>query len=231
MESPSDRLLEIRERLASAARKAGRDPAEIELMAVSKNFPAPTIREVAESGHLLFGENRVQEAESKIPELPTRLRWHLIGHLQSNKIRKALPLFEAIHSIDSLELARSLNRVAAELGLFPKVYLQANLAAEASKYGFTESTLVSHLDELLGLDHLEILGLMTIPPVREDPEDSRADFAALRELRDRLAQRAGIPLSGLSMGMSDDFPIAIEEGATIVRVGSALFGSRTQPGS
>jgi pyridoxal phosphate enzyme (YggS family) len=226
METPADRLLVLRERLEAAARKAGREPGEIELMAVSKNFPAPVIREVVESGQLLFGENRVQEAESKIPDLPARLRWHLIGHLQSNKIRKALPLFEAIHSIDSLDIARGVNRVATELGLFPKVYLQANLAEEASKYGFGEQALLRHLDELLALDHLEILGLMTIPPVREDPEESRADFAALRELRDRLATRAGIPLDGLSMGMSDDFPIAIEEGATIVRVGSALFGPR-----
>jgi pyridoxal phosphate enzyme (YggS family) len=226
METPADRLLVLRERLESAARKAGRDPSEIELMAVSKNFPASVIREVAESGQLLFGENRVQEAESKIPDLPARLRWHLIGHLQSNKIRKALPLFEAIHSIDSMEIAHGVNRIAAELGLFPKVYLQANLAEEASKHGFSEAALSRHLDDLLGLDHLEILGLMTIPPVREDPEESRADFAALRELRDHLAARAGIPLDGLSMGMSDDFPIAIEEGATIVRVGSALFGSR-----
>lgn len=226
MESPPDRLLAIRERLNAAARKAGRDPGAIELMAVSKNFPVPVIREVVDCGQLLFGENRVQEAESKIPELPSRLRWHLIGHLQSNKIRKALALFETIHSLDSLDLARALNRVAAELGLFPKVYLQANLAAETSKYGFTETALVHHLDELLALDHLEILGLMAIPPVRDDPEESRTDFAALRELRDRLATRAGIPLSGLSMGMSDDFPIAIEEGSTVVRVGSALFGSR-----
>ena len=226
METPADRLLVLRERLEAAARKAGREPGEIELMAVSKNFPASVIREVVESGQLLFGENRVQEAESKIPDLPARLRWHLIGHLQSNKIRKALPLFEAIHSIDSLDIARGVNRVATELGLFPKVYLQANLAEEASKYGFGEQALLRHLDELLALDHLEILGLMTIPPVRGDPEESRADFAALRELRDRLATRAGIPLDGLSMGMSDDFPIAIEEGATIVRVGSALFGPR-----
>ena len=226
MDTPSNRLIEIRDRLATAARKAGRDPESIELMAVSKNFPAAVVREVAEAGQLLFGENRVQEAEGKIPELPGRLRWHLIGHLQSNKIRKALPLFECIHSIDSLDLARAVNRVAAELGVFPKVYLQANLAKEASKYGFSEADFEQCLDELLGLDHLEILGLMTIPPVRPDPEVSRADFAALRDLRDRLAVRAGIPLGGLSMGMSDDFPVAIEEGATVVRVGSALFGAR-----
>lgn len=226
METPADRLLIVRERLDSAARTAGRDPREIALMAVAKNFPAPVVREVAEAGQILFGENRVQEAESKIPDLPARLRWHLIGHLQSNKIRKALPLFEAIHSIDSLDLARNVNRVASELGLFPKVYLQANLAGEASKYGFTEHELLVQLDDLLALDHLEILGLMAIPPTRPDPEESRADFAELRELRDRLANRAGIPLDGLSMGMSDDFPIAIEEGATVVRVGSALFGPR-----
>ncbi len=216
----------IRERLEAAARKAGRAPGDIELMAVSKNFPAAVVREAVDAGQLLFGENRVQEAEGKIPELPSRLRWHLIGHLQSNKVRKALPLFEAIHSLDSLELAQAVNRLASELGLFPKVYIQANLAREASKFGFTKGDLETQLDEILGLERLHILGLMTIPPIRPDPEDSRGDFAALRELRDRLAVRSGIPLTGLSMGMSEDFPIAIEEGATIVRVGSALFGSR-----
>lgn len=226
MDTITDRLIHIRTQLADAARKAGRSPESIELMAVSKNFPAAVVREAADAGQSLFGENRVQEAEGKIPDLPSRLRWHLIGHLQSNKIRKALASFECIHSIDSLDLALAVNRVAAELGVFPKVYLQANLAREASKYGFSESDFTACLDDLLGLDHLEILGLMTIPPVRPDPADSRADFAALRELRDRLATRSGIPLTGLSMGMSGDFPIAIEEGATIVRVGSALFGAR-----
>lgn len=226
MDCPADRLLQIRECLESAVRTAGRSSGEVELMAVSKKVATAAIREVAESGQLLFGENRVQEAESKIPDLPAKLRWHLIGHLQSNKIRKALPLFEAIHSIDSLELAASVNRVAGEIGLFPKVYLQVNLADESSKFGFSEDAITRQLDDLLALERLEILGLMSIPPPREDPGESRADFVEVRELRDRLATRAGIPLSGLSMGMSHDFPIAIEEGATVVRVGSALFGER-----
>lgn len=227
MDSLADRLAAIQERLAEAAARSGRKPSTVELLAVSKTFPAARVREAVEAGHCLFGESRVQEAEPKIAELPARLRWHFVGHLQGNKVRKALPLFEAIHSIDSLELARSVDRVACELGLFPQVYLQANLAREASKFGFTRQDFERDLDELLGLGRLQIAGLMAIPPARPDPEESRADFAALRDLRDHLAARAGIPLPGLSMGMSDDFPVAVEEGATIVRVGTALFGSRT----
>jgi len=228
MDSLSDRLAALQARLAEAAARSGRAPSAVELLAVSKTFPAARVREAVEAGHCLFGESRVQEAEPKIAELPSRLRWHFVGHLQANKVRKALPLFEAIHSIDSLELARTVDRVAGELGLFPKVYLQANLAREASKFGFTREDFERDLDELLGLGRLQVVGLMAIPPVRPDPEESRADFAALRALRDHLEARAGIPLPGLSMGMSDDFPIAVEEGATIVRVGSALFGARTK---
>ncbi len=227
MDSLPDRLAAIQERLAEAAARSGRRPSAVELLAVSKTFPAARVREAVEAGHCLFGESRVQEAEPKIAELPARLRWHFVGHLQGNKVRKALPLFEAIHSIDSLELARTVDRVADELGLFPRIYLQANLAREASKFGFTREDFERDLDELLGLGRLQITGLMAIPPARPDPQESRADFAALRALRDHLESRAGIPLPGLSMGMSDDFPVAVEEGATIVRVGSALFGART----
>ena len=226
MNSSVDRLLAIQNQVAEATRRAGRPADSVELMAVSKNFSAEKVREVVDAGQVLFGENRVQEAESKIPDLPSKLRWHLIGHLQSNKVRRALPLFEVIHSVDSLELARQIQRVATELGLFPKVYLQANLARESSKYGFTREDFDSQYEEILQLDRLQVLGLMAIPPVRANSAESRADFVALRTLRDQLEVSGGVPLPGLSMGMSSDFPIAIEEGATIVRVGSALFGER-----
>ena len=229
MESISDRLNEIRGRLAEAALRSGRAPEAVELLAVSKTFPESSVREAMEAGQMLFGESRVQEAEGKIPGLPARLRWHFIGHLQGNKVRRALSLFEAIHSVSSLDLALAVDRLAGELGLFPKVFLQANLARESSKFGFTRDDLVRHLDTLLGLERVQILGLMAIPPLRPDPEESRADFAAMRRLRDELVARGGVPLPGLSMGMSDDFPVAVEEGATIVRVGSALFGRRPKP--
>ena len=230
MESISDRLERIRERVAEAAVRSGRPPEAVELLAVSKTFPESSVREAMEAGQDLFGESRVQEAEAKIPGLPSRLRWHFIGHLQGNKVRRALSLFEAIHSISSLDLARTVDRVAGELGVFPKIFLQANLARESSKHGFTRADFERDLEALLGLERVQIVGLMAIPPVRPDPEESRADFAALRGLRDHLVSLGGIPLPGLSMGMSDDFPIAIEEGSTIVRVGSALFGDRPKPG-
>jgi PLP dependent protein len=226
MDKLADRLADLRARIAAAAGRAGRPADAVELLAVAKTFPAEAVREAAAAGHILFGESRVQEAEAKIPQLPQSLRWHHIGHLQGNKVRRALPLFEALHGIDSAELAATVDRVAAELGLFPRVYLQVNLAGEASKFGFHPAALVAALEALLALPRLQIQGLMAIPPPRPSPGETRADFAALREFRDDLERRAGSPLPGLSMGMSDDFEPAIEEGATIVRVGSALFGKR-----
>lgn len=220
------RLAEIRERAADAAKRSGRLPAEVEVMVVSKTFPAELVRSAVDAGHLLFGENKVQESEGKVPSLPPGLRWHLIGHLQRNKVRKALPLFEAIHSIDSLKLARYVNGVAGELGVRPQVYLQINLGGEERKHGFRPEELGTVLEGVLELAHLEPAGLMCIPPAGPD---ARRWFAALRELRDSLGERAGNNLPGLSMGMSHDYEVAIEEGATIVRVGSAVFGSRTPP--
>jgi pyridoxal phosphate enzyme (YggS family) len=219
----------IRQRIATACERCGRAADSAALLAVSKTFPAETVRAAVEAGQILFGENRVQEAADKIPQLPEKLEWHLIGHLQKNKIRKALPLFPVIHSIDSLKLAQQVDRVAAELGLFPKVYLQVNIADDGAKFGFTVEQIEQQLDTLLDLEKLEIQGLMTIPAFTPEAEDSRKFFADLRELRDRLENKSGIPLPGLSMGMSHDFEVAIEEGATIVRVGSSLFGKRTQP--
>jgi len=221
-----DRLQAIRDRITTAASKAGRDPASVELLAVSKTFPVESIREAMDAGQFLFGENKVQEVLAKAPLLPAKVEWHLIGHLQSNKVRKILPLVRCIHSIDSLSLARDVDRIAAELGLFSKVFIEVNLAAESTKHGFNAETLRSSLEALYALRRLEIQGLMCIPPFDPDPTKSRPYFNQLRELRDELAQLGGAPLPLLSMGMSHDFEIAIEEGATIVRVGSAIFGER-----
>ncbi len=163
-----------------------------------------------------------------MPALPSKLRWHLIGHLQSNKVRKVLPLVDAVHSVDSLDLARDIQRIGGELGLFPKVYLEVNLAAESTKHGFKPADLrEGALDALYEMDRLHIQGLMCIPPFDPMPEKTRPYFATLRQLRDELEKRGRAPLPKLSMGMSHDFEVAIEEGATIVRVGSALFGERT----
>jgi pyridoxal phosphate enzyme (YggS family) len=226
MTAVEQNLSEIHVRIAAAAARSGRAVADVELVAVSKTFPAEAVREAWEAGQTLFGESRVQEAAAKIPELPGALRWHFIGHLQKNKVRRALPLFELFHGVDSLELARDIDRIAAEEGVFPRVLLEVNVAGEASKFGFRPDTLERELDALLALPRLQVEGLMTIAPYADEPEHSRPFFAALRELRDRLAASSGAPLTTLSMGMSGDFEIAIEEGATLVRVGTAIFGSR-----
>lgn len=226
MNDLQERIESIRSRIAAAAARCGRDPASVELLAVSKTFPVETIREAVEAGQLLFGENRVQELLAKAPQLPAKLQWHHIGHLQSNKVRKVLPVASYIHGIGSADLARDVDRIAAELGLRPKVYLEVNLAAEGSKHGFSAEKLRSSLEELCSLRRLEIQGLMCIPPFAADADASRPYFVQLRELRDELEKTGGAPLPLLSMGMSHDFEIAVEEGATIVRVGSAIFGGR-----
>lgn len=226
MESIAERIDHVRATIAAHAAKAGRNPAEIELVAVSKTHPADRIREVLEAGQTVFGESRVQEAKAKIPNLPGRARWHFIGHLQKNKIRHALPLFERFHSVDSLALAEDMDRIAAELGVFPEVLLEVNVAGESSKFGFSPDALQRDLEALLRLGRLQITGLMTIPPFAPDAEASRKYFVALRELRDRLVTGSGLGLPELSMGMSGDYGVAIEEGATLVRVGTAIFGPR-----
>jgi hypothetical protein len=226
MHSIAENLEAVREKISAAALRSGRASSDVSLVAVSKTHPAEVILEAVEAGQDLFGENRVQEAIAKIPQLPGRLRWHLIGHLQSNKIRKALPLFELIHGIDSIDLARDVDRIADELGLFPKVLLEVNVSGEGSKHGFEPSLLERQLEELLALPRLQMEGFMTMAPLAPDPEASRPHFRALCALRDRLAKHAGIPFSTLSMGMSGDYEVAVEEGATMVRVGSAIFGGR-----
>jgi pyridoxal phosphate enzyme (YggS family) len=220
------RLEQIRERITAACARAGRDPRSVELVAVSKTKPAELIQEAVDAGQSLFGENRVQEVMQKKPLLPARLRWHLIGPLQSNKVRKILPLVEMIEAVDSLDIARDINRIAAELGLHPKVLLEVNVATESSKHGFSAAQIRSQLEELYALDRLYIQGLMCIPPFDPSPEASRKYFIQLRTLKEELEKLGGAPLPVLSMGMSHDFEAAIEEGATLVRVGTAIFGGR-----
>jgi pyridoxal phosphate enzyme (YggS family) len=219
-------LTAVRERIARAADRSGRDATEITLVAVSKKIPAAAVRAAWDAGQAVFAESRVQEAAGKIAELPGALRWQFIGHLQTNKVRRALPLFELFHGVDSLDLARAMDRIAAEVGLFPRVLLEVNVAGEASKFGLSPDALDRDLDALLALPRLQIEGFMTIAPYADDPGESRPHFRALRELRDTIAARTDLPFGTLSMGMSGDFEVAVEEGATIVRVGTAIFGGR-----
>lgn len=227
MSEIAQRLAAVTTLIADTAIAAGRRPDEVTLVAVTKTHPPEVIRQAIDEGQLLFGENRVQEARSKIPLLPSRARWHLIGHLQKNKIRAALPLFELIHGVDSLELARDIDRIAGELGLFPKILLEINVAGESTKFGFKSGELRRDIEALLALERLHIGGLMTIAPMVEKADDARKYFAALRELRDSLQSDNNIALPELSMGMSGDYTAAIREGATMVRIGTAIFGPRS----
>jgi PLP dependent protein len=228
MSSIAENLERVREQIAQSAAKARRAIDEIELVAISKTHDSARVREAVEVGQTLFGESRVQEARVKIPELPSNLRWHFVGHLQKNKIRHALPLFELIHSIDSLGLAQDVNRIAEEDGLHPRVLLEVNVAGEGSKFGFQPNKLRGEMETLLALPRLSILGLMTIPPLAEEAEKSRRFFVQLRELRDQLQTEFNVDLAQLSMGMTQDFSVAIEEGASLVRVGTAIFGERSR---
>jgi pyridoxal phosphate enzyme (YggS family) len=220
------RLAAVRERIARACDKAQRDPAGVTLVAISKTVPAEVIREAIDAGQTLFGENRVQEALPKIEALAAAARWHLVGHLQKNKARHAAGAFELIHGVDDLALAVELDRRAAAAGLAQPVLVQANLAGEITKHGEGEAGLLPLVAGVAALPHLVLRGLMIIPPIVADPEASRPWFARLRALRDAAGARLGRTLPDLSMGMTDDFPVAVEEGATLVRVGRAIFGDR-----
>jgi pyridoxal phosphate enzyme (YggS family) len=226
MTSIAENLQRVREQIARAAVKSGRLPDDVDLVAISKTHPAEKIREAIEAGQTLFGESRVQEARAKIPELPSNIRWHFVGHLQKNKVRHALPLFEMIQSIDSLALAHDVDRIAQEEGLHPRILLEVNVAGEGSKFGFSPDNLREQMEALLGLSRVSILGLMTIPPITEEAAASRKYFIQLRELRDRLQSEFRVDLAQLSMGMTQDFVTAVEEGATLLRVGTAIFGER-----
>lgn len=221
-------LEKVKADIAEAARRAHRGADEIELVAVTKTHPPEAVREALAAGQVLFGESRVQEARAKIPLLSSRARWHFIGHLQKNKIRHALALgFELFHSVDSLALAQDFQRIADEEGARPRILVEINVAGEGSKFGFKPDLVRQQMETLLALHRLQIEGLMAIPPLAPKAENSRRYFVQLRELRDQLAQEFRVGLPQLSMGMSGDFIVAVEEGATLVRVGTAIFGTRS----
>ena len=224
--SVGSNLEDVLGQIADAAEQSGRDPGEVRLVAVSKTWPVEKIEEAVAAGQIVFGENKVQEILAKVPAMDPKLEWHLIGHLQKNKTRKVLPLCAMIHSVDSVELARQIDRIAGELSLCPEILLQVNVAGDSAKFGLGQEVASVVAEEVMGLPNLSLRGLMTVPAFEEDIEKVRPAFSALRELRDRIASQVGAELPELSMGMSHDFPIAIEEGATLVRVGSSIFGQR-----
>lgn len=219
----------IHQRIAAACGRAGRPVESVTLLAVSKGMPPEYVAAAAELGQVFFGENKVQEAKAKIPLSPSRCRWHMIGHLQSNKCRDAIQLFEMIESVDSVALGGELNKWAEKFSKRMPVLLEVNVAGEASKFGLKPEQVVEACLAINELPRLEVHGLMTIAPWTPEPEKVRPAFRRLRELKEQCEQRLGAPLPHLSMGMSGDFEVAIEEGATIVRVGTALFGPRPKP--
>lgn len=222
-----DQLGEIRNAIAGAAARAGRTAESITLLAVSKTFPVSDIMQAYADGQRIFGENRLQEAMEKMPQMPQDCEWHLIGPLQRNKVRKALEQgFALIQAVDSMKLAATISRIAGELRITARILLEVNIDGEASKHGFTPQQLEEEWEALTELPGLDIRGLMCIPAPVDDPQDARPAFAALRTLAEKLRKRGPLPLPELSMGMSHDFEVAVEEGATIVRVGSAIFGKR-----
>ncbi len=229
MTQVADQLAAVQREIAEAAVQAGRDPATVRLVAVSKTHPAESVVAAAEAGQHVFGESRVQEAREKIPSCPPGLVWHFIGHLQKNKVRQALPLFGFFHSIDSTALAQAIDRIAGESGRTVEGLLEVNVSGEETKHGFTPEQLRAEFPALAKLPHLRICGLMTMAPYSDDPEEARPFFRALRQMRDELQSVHGHPLPELSMGMSGDFAPAIGEGATLVRIGSSIFGARPLP--
>jgi len=226
------RVTAVRERLTRAAARAGRDPSDVRLVAVSKTHPAEAVRQAWDAGLRDFGENKVQEAEGKIAalsDLRSTSRWHLIGHLQGNKVRKAAGLFDCVHSIDDSDIALRLDRAAGEAGRTVDGLVQVDLAAQAGKFGMAEEQLGPALERMRGCAALRVVGLMGFPPYEDVPERTRGFFARLRELRDTMAERGLLQGRELSMGMSHDLEVAVEEGSTMVRIGTALFGERPRP--
>jgi hypothetical protein len=224
-------LKAVQQRIEAACARAGREPGAVTLVAVMKGQPPEAVCAAAALGLGLFGENKVQEAKAKIPLCPGRLRWHMVGHLQSNKCRDAVGLFEMVQSVDSLRVAEDLNQRAEQAAKTMPVLLEVNAVGEASKFGCRPDQLLADLGRIHALPRLEIRGLMTVPPWALDPEKVRPVFRQMRELKQRCEQLLGAPLPHLSMGMSGDFEVAIEEGATMVRVGTALFGARIKAGT
>jgi pyridoxal phosphate enzyme (YggS family) len=226
--SIADNLKTIMDRIAAAAQRAGREPFSTKLVAVTKTVNVERIREAVAAGAVILGENRVQEAKEKIKQLSAIASWHLIGHLQTNKAKYAVKLFDMIHSVDSLELAKELDKQAAKIGKIQNVLVEVSIAGEASKAGVSVADVVGLVKDAAKLKNISIKGLMTIPPFLDNPEEVRPYFRALRELATSITKEniSGVSMQELSMGMSEDFETAVEEGATIVRVGSAIFGKR-----
>ncbi len=225
----SNNLDSIRAQIASACAKVVRPLDSVRLLAVSKTYGPEYVRAAAACGQTCFGENRVQEAAAKIPECPGHLQWHLIGHVQSNKAAQAARLFDWVHSVDSVKLLEALDRHAAEAGRTLQVLIQVSVSGERAKSGLAPEEVPGLLERSNTLHHVEVRGLMTIPPLSEDPEKARPFFRRLRELRDEWAAKLGMDLTELSMGMTHDLLVAIEEGATFVRVGTGIFGARNTP--
>ena len=224
--SLTENLDSIQQRIRAACERAGRRPDSVTLLAVTKGQPPDVVNEAGRLGLTYFGENKIQEAKAKIPLCSGKLRWHFIGHLQTNKCRDAVELFEMVQSVDSLYVAQEISKRADQAGKTVRILLEVNLAGEASKFGYRPEAVEAELNQINSLPRLEIHGLMTVPPWTSNAENVRPVFRQLRELKERAEQVLGAPLPQLSMGMSGDFEVAIEEGATIVRVGTALFGPR-----
>ena len=229
MGSIAENLDQVRARIAAACVRAGRAPDAVRLLAVSKTYGPDAVRAAAAAGQRLFGENRVQEAAAKIPECPGNLEWHLIGHLQSNKAALAARLFDWVHSVDSAKLLEALDRHAADAGRTLRALVQVNVSGERAKSGLAPAAVPDVLALADRLRNVRVVGLMTIPPLAEDPETARPFFRKLRELRDGWAAATGFDLAELSMGMTHDLDVAVAEGATFVRVGTGIFGARARP--
>ena len=224
----AENLAQVQQRISVACERSGRSPKEVQLVAVGKKFTAQVIKEAADCGLNLFGENRVQEAKIKIPDCPGHLRWHFIGNLQTNKCKDAVALFDMLHAVDSLHLAEELNKRCEQLAKVMPVLLEVNVSGEGSKHGFTPKDAIEATQAFFDFPKLELHGLMTMAPFSRQAESARPYFRKLRELKSDCEDKLGAPLPELSMGMSGDYEIAIEEGATLIRLGTTLFGPRSQ---
>ena len=224
----AENLAQVQQRIAAVCERCDRSTEEVQLLAVGKKFPSTIIREAADCGLTLFGENRVQEAKVKIPDCPGHLRWHFIGNLQTNKCRDAVALFDMLHAVDSLHLAEELNKRCEQIAKVMPILLEVNVSGEGSKHGFTPEKAAKAMESFFDFPQLELHGLMTMAPFSCQPENARPYFQKLREVKSACEDNLGAPLPELSMGMSGDFEVAIEEGATLIRLGTILFGPRAR---
>ncbi|RJP56013.1 MAG: YggS family pyridoxal phosphate-dependent enzyme [Deltaproteobacteria bacterium] len=228
MSKIADNLISVKERIEKAALRAARDPGEVKLVVVSKTIGVEEIREAISAGAAILGESYVQEAKEKIEEIGHQVRWHMIGHLQTNKVKQAINLFDMIYSADSINLAEEIDKRAKQSGKTISVLIQVNISQETTKSGIERDSAISLVSKIVNLTNIKVEGLMTMPPYFDDPEDTRPYFKSLRELKEEIERKGfeNIYMKELSMGMSSDFEIAVEEGATIIRVGTAIFGER-----